>query len=196
MIHLSNLVGDVRAKHILVQLYLYLPRVVGSEGRRRQITYRPHGVVVLLEQSEIYQYLTLLDHLLLHLIPRHCHHLERPYLVSQLLILFLDVHDHIRVINPVIRQFLVINDNQVTHVLIQVNESLKRVVLHDLEGLRVCTITTVEDPGVIVLSSVELTERLDEKETLVEKDLGYFRVRHEGVLVDQSRLLPVGPVYL
>lgn len=178
MINLSNFVGDIRAEYILVQLYLYLARVVSSKGRRWQITYRPHGVIVLLEQSEIYQYLTLLNHLLLHLIPRHRHHLERPYLISQLLVLFLDIHNHIRVINPVIRQFLIINHNQVTHVLIQVNESLKRVVFHDLEGLRVCTITTVKDPSVIVLGSVELAEGLDEEETLVEKNLRYFRVGH------------------
>jgi hypothetical protein len=37
---------------------------------------------------------------------------------------------------------------------------------------------------------------LDEEETLVEKNLGYFGVWHEGVLVDEARLLSVGPVDL
>lgn len=67
----------------------------------------------------------------------------------------------------------------------------------DLEGMGICPIPSVKDPGVIVhsLSIGILGGSLHKHKPFIQEDLRDIWIGHQGVFVEQNGVIQVGPVY-
>lgn len=150
MLSLSQLICYVRTKHILLKLYNYLPRIVRSIHRRWHLPHFPHRLIITLQQRKIHHNLTPHQLIRPHLLPRHTNNLKTTNLIHQLLLLLTKSYHHIRIIYFIISYLLVINHNQVTHLFIKVNDSLKSIMSNNLECTSISTFATIKNPCVII----------------------------------------------